>query len=677
MTDRLPQAVRFGREICGSLALAECREWWLTNGISGYAAGTICGTLTRRYHGLLFARLRTSTQRTLVFTKADATLIRSEQAWPLYTNRWVGGVVQPEGHVHIESFYLDGRMPVWRYAIGTIRLEMRIWMEYGANTTYVAYRLDPAYHDVGTELELEINLLANARDHHQNTQAGDFRVAIETENDLLRVIHREGFTLHVKACDGTISPDETWVEKFYLSVERARGLPEQDNHLSVGYATLPLQPGRWVGIAASLEADAPDDLFEAMQRFHGRDHRVLCKARQQSPVFQNAPPWLDHLLLAADTFLVSNPWSASQDSESVIAGYPWFGEWGRDTLIALPGLTLACGQSERGKRILEHFANFIDRGMIPNVFPGNGQRPAYNTVDAALWYVEAWRAYVEVTDDRSSLRRVFPKLSNIIDWYCQGTRYGIGVDAADGLLRAGEPGIQITWMDAKIDDWVITPRVGKPVEVNALWYNALNAMAVFTKLLDLGGESRYRLLAAKAKEGFQRYIKSDGRGLLDVLDGPSGNDPSIRPNQILAVSLAYSPLNPAVQREVLQTCGETLLCSYGLRSLDPAHADFRPHYGGSIRERDGGYHQGPVWAWLLGHYALAEYRVHGDARVAQSWLEPMADHLSDAGLGTVSEIFDGAPPHHPRGCPAQAWSVACTLEAWWRLERLKRQQRSA
>ncbi len=670
MTDYLPQTVRFGREVCGSLALAECREWWMTNGISGYAAGTVCGTLTRRYHGLLFAPLHTY-GRVLVFAKADATLIVGGHAWPLYTNRWAGGVVQPEGHVHIESFHLDGRMPVWRYAIGTIRLEARVWMEHGANTTYVAYRLDPDYRGSRDDLQLEVHLLANARDHHHNTQTGDFRVAVESEGNRLKIAHRGWFTLYVKACEGTISPDETWVEKFFLSLERARGLPEQDNHLSVGYATLPLQPGRWVGIAASLDANAPDDLRAALQRFQCREREVLTSARQHNPELQGAPAWLDQLLLAADAFAVSDPNAERPDGRSIIAGYPWFDEWGRDTLVALPGLTLACGRSDRAKRILEHLAKFVDRGMIPNVFPSRGQQPAYNSVDAALWYLEAWRAYLEFTHDWSALKGVFPKLSDIIHWYCEGTRYGIGVDPVDGLLRAGESGTQITWMDAKIGDWVITPRIGKPVEVSALWFNALNAMAGFANVLGLAEETRYRMLASKAGDGFQRFIRGDGRGLLDVLDGPSGNDPSIRPNQILAVSLCYSALAPATQQEVLQICGETLLCSYGLRSLDPAHPDFRAHYGGGVRERDSAYHQGPVWAWLLGHYALAEYRVHGDGRVAQSRLEPIADHLRDAGLGTVSEIFDGAPPHHPRGCPAQAWSVACTLEAWWRLQRLQ------
>lgn len=676
MTGRIPNAVRFGREVCGSLALAECREWWITNGLGGYAAGTVCGTLTRRYHGLLFASLPSLSSRVLAFAKADATLTDGGHAWPLHTNRWTGGIVQPEGHVHIESFYLEGRMPVWRYAIGTIRLEARVWMEYGANTTYLAYRLDPNYQGPSGDLELEVHLLANARDHHHLTQAREFRVAIEGSRNRLRVTPRDWFTLHLHACEGTITPDETWVERFYLPVERARGLPDQDNHLSVGHASLPLEPGKWVGIVASLDDKISNDLQAAMHRHLGHDHAVLERAKQYSPEFVTAPQWVEQLVLAADSFVVSGSSKKRDGCEAVLAGYPWFTEWGRDTMIALPGLTLAIGRIESGRRILEAFADFIDCGMLPNVFPGDGAQPAYNTVDAALWYLEAWRAYAEVTHDHGAVARVYPKLAEIVDWYCKGTRYGIVMDPEDGLLRAGEPGIQVTWMDAKINDWVVTPRIGKPVEVNALWFNGLNILADFAKLLGLATEAQYRTLIAKSRQGFQRFVKRDGGGLIDVLDGPQGDDPTVRPNQILAVSLSHSPLERAVQVQIVRQCGRTLLCSYGLRSLDPAHREFRSHYGGSVRERDSGYHQGPVWAWLLGHYALAEYRIHGDACAAQSWLEPIGDHLRDAGLGTVSEIFDGAPPHAPRGCPAQAWSVACTIDAWWRLEQKQRRRKA-
>jgi 4-alpha-glucanotransferase len=333
---------------------------------------------------------------------------------------------------------------------------------------------------------------------------------------------------------------------------------------------------------------------------------------------------------------------------------------------------LATGRFDTARRILETFARFVDQGMLPNVFPGAGDKPEYNTVDAALWYIEAWRAYVDALDDIGSLKRVFPVLESIVDWHLKGTRYGIGADAADGLLRAGEDGVQLTWMDAKVGDWVVTPRTGKPVEINALWFNALNVMAGFAQRLKLPAE-RYSELAAKAREGFSRFVRTDGRGLYDVIGGPWGDDATLRPNQIFAVSLPHSPLDARLQRRVVEVVGRELLTSYGLRSLDVAHPDYRPQYLGGVWERDGSYHQGPVWAFLLGHYALAEYRAFGDAAAAQARLEPLRDHLLDAGLGTVSEILDGAPPHTPRGAPSQAWSVACTLEAWWRLEKAKRE----
>ncbi|MBI3575717.1 MAG: glycogen debranching protein, partial [Gammaproteobacteria bacterium] len=334
--------------------------------------------------------------------------------------------------------------------------------------------------------------------------------------------------------------------------------------------------------------------------------------------------------------------------------------------------TLATGRYDSARRILQTFARFIDQGMLPNVFPGHGETPEYNTVDAALWYFEAWRAYLSVIDDQAALKHVFPSLEEMIAWHVKGTRHGIGVDSRDGLLRAGEPGVQLTWMDAKVDDWVVTPRIGKPVEINALWYNALNIMADFSKRLGRSAET-YIGMAEKARQGFQHFINPDTGALFDVLDGPAGHDAAIRPNQIFAVSLPHSPLARDAQRAVVRQCGRELLSSYGLRSLSPAHSDYRPRYLGGVWERDGAYHQGPVWAWLLGHYALAEYRVTGDAHAAQARLEPIRDHLLDAGLGTVSEIFDGAPPHVPRGAPSQAWSVACVLEAWWQLERAKRQ----
>ena len=408
-----------------------------------------------------------------------------------------------------------------------------------------------------------------------------------------------------------------------------------------------------------------------MRRFQAHDLGNLARAKLTVPQLTCVPAWIDQLLLSANSFLFARPLPDMPDGESVIAGYPWFGDWGRDTMIALPGLTLATAHYDSARRILQTFARFVDQGMLPNVFPGAGERADYNTVDAALWYFHACRAYMDAVHDVRLLRELYPVLVDIIDWHIKGTRYGIAVDPADGLLRAGEAGVQLTWMDAKVGDWVVTPRIGKPVEINALWYNALLHMSHFAALLEHDPEP-YNLLADRVQESFARFINPAGEGLFDVIDGPQGDDAALRPNQIFAVSLPYSPLNKADQAMVVDVCQRELLTSYGLRSLAPSHADYRPYYQGGVWERDGAYHQGPVWGWLLGHFALAEFRVHGDASQAQARLEPMRDHLADAGLGTISEIFDGAAPHHPRGCPSQAWSVATTLEAWWQLEQKKR-----
>jgi len=567
-------------------------------------------------------------------------------------------------------------MPVWRFAFGDLKLELRLWLEPGANTVYLAYRPDfPKQQQ--RSLRLRIRLLVNARDHHGNAGPWRFNPVIEPiGSDTLLVSNPPGsgshsYQLKFQACGATVKPEHTWFENFDLSAERERGLPCRDHHLCVGEYTLPLANGEWRGLTASLEENASPYIDEAMRRFFTHDDGVLARTQIIVPELRESPDWIKQLALAADSFLFTRPLSGNSKGESVIAGFPWFGDWGRDTMIALPGLTLATGRYESARNILQTFARFIDQGMLPNVFPGSGEMPEYNTVDGALWYIEAWRSYVEVTDDWADLRKIFPVLEDIIRWYTKGTRYGIALDTQDGLLKAGGPGMQLTWMDAKVGDWVVTPRTGKAVEINALWYNALEVMAQFAHKLQLSSES-YENQSTLTKSGFQRFIIPANGGLYDVLDGPDGDDAALRPNQILAVSLPFSPLSAETRQSVVKLCGKTLLTSNGLRSLASDQPSYTPHYRGGVKERDGAYHQGTVWAWLLGHYALAEFRVTQDVDKALSRLEPIRDHLFDAGLGTVSEIFDAKPPHSPRGAPAQAWSVACVLEAWWRLEREKR-----
>jgi 4-alpha-glucanotransferase len=663
--------IRFGRETCGDLASAERREWWIGNGRGAYAAGTIALSLTRRYHGLLIAPVDPPLGRFLVFAKADAELIIGDCRHPLFTNRWAGGAIAPAGHLAIESFELDGSLPVWRFAVGACRIEQRIWMEPGADTTYVGWRLLSA--PPGLPARLDVRLLANGRDHHGETWIAGFTPEIAADRETLTMTSPGRFALRVLAPGGLVVPRRDWVENFDLPLERERGLGDHDHHMGVGQAQIPLDEGVWRGIVASLAPGPSPDIAAALARRVAHDRRVLTHAVAADAALRGAPGWVTRLVQASDLYVIARPVPEAEDGRSVIAGYPWFGDWGRDTMIALPGLCLATGRFADARKILETFARFVDRGMLPNVFPGAGDKPEYNTVDAALWYIEAWRAYVAATGDHAALEGAYPVLAEIVEWHQGGTRYGICVDPADGLLRAGEPGQQLTWMDARVDGREITPRIGKPVEINALWYNALAAMAGFAERLGRPTQFHHEA-AARARDGFRRFAKPGDDGLFDVIDGPDGDDPTVRPNQLLAVSLPASPLDAAMQRRILEQCANKLLTSFGLRSLAPDHPGYRGHYRGGGAERDSGYHQGPVWAWLLGHWALAHYRVHGDPAAAQAWLEPIGDHLADAGLGQVSEIFDGDPPHLPRGAPAQAWSVACVLEAWWRLERARQAQ---
>ena len=374
-------------------------------------------------------------------------------------------------------------------------------------------------------------------------------------------------------------------------------------------------------------------------------------------------PLVQQLTAAADQFIVQRG-----ELNSVIAGYHWFADWGRDTMIALPGLTLMTGRPEIARNILEAFAASADQGMLPNRFPDAGESPEYNTVDATLWLFEAVRSYLRYSGDHAFVReRLYPKLKEIVDWHLRGTRYGIHVDT-DGLLACGEPGVQLTWMDAKVGDWVVTPRTGKPVEIQALWYNALRILGDLAhKFSDSGPETFLHELANQARQRFEaQFWNADAGCLYDVIDAEH-RDASIRPNQIFAVSLHHSMLPPDKQRQVVDVVQRELLTPVGLRSLSPHDANYRPHYEGGVRERDSAYHQGTVWPWLIGPFISAYVKVHGRREEAReqagAWVKTFHEHLSTAGLGQIPEIADAEPPHEPRGCIAQAWSIAELLRA--------------
>jgi predicted glycogen debranching enzyme len=659
-----PSPVDFGREICGDLRAAESREWLVTNGIGGYAFGTVAGHQTRCYHGLLVAAMQPPLGRTLLVAKLDETARYGSEKFELFTNRWADGTVSPEGYRNIERFHLEGTTPVWTFALADALLEKRIFMPSGANTTYVLYRLVRA----SSAVELSIKLLADYGQEHCVTNAWTRPMEVTQVERGLQVLAAEGATpLYVLSDAATASPAREWYRNFELAAERARGLPDRTDHFFAGEFRATIAPGESLTIVASTAAATPLNGEVALAKRQSETGALLDRFfAANDGASRPTSPAVQQLVLAADQFIAARPLPGAADAKTILAGYPWFSDWGRDTMIALPGLCLATGRPWLARNILRTFSRFVSEGMLPNRFPGAGEAPAYNTVDATLWYFEAVRQYFEATSDIGLLTELYPVLDSIIDAHVRGTRYNIHVDAADGLLFAGEAGVQLTWMDAKVGDRVVTPRIGKPVEVNALWLNAASAMARFARALGRNAE-RYEGLADRARSGFARFWNPGKKFCFDVIDAPGspeGKDATLRPNQILAVSLPISALAPEQQRGVVEVCARELLISFGLRSLARNEPGYQGRYAGSPEERDGAYHQGTAWGWLLGPFALAHLRVYRNPGEAMSFLEPMLGHIQAAGLGTASEIFDGDPPFTPNGCIAQAWTVGETLRAW-------------
>ncbi|MCG8346566.1 MAG: amylo-alpha-1,6-glucosidase [Chloroflexales bacterium] len=653
--------VRLGREICGDLDASLRREWLVTNGLGGYASSTLAGVNTRRYHGLLVAALNPPVERTALVGGMIEWATYAGQRYALSTHEYRGGYIDQNGYRNIESFMLEGMLPIWTFALGGALIEKRIWMAYGANTTYLIYRVVRGFQAV----ELELTPLLSYRDFHVLTREQGWQPAVEAQprGAIIRAFDgARPFRLHTSA--GQFIPKGVWFRDFQHRAETSRGLDDQSDSFAPGAFSVRLAPGETYTLALSAEAESDLDGPRALAVAQERQRALLSQAAAADD-----HPVVQQLVLAADQFIVARTDGVQNQSKvgkTVIAGYHWFNDWGRDTMIALPGLTLATGRSEDAADILRTFARYVADGLLPNNFPDSaGNIPGYNTVDATLWYAHALRAYYQSTGDRILIDDLLPVLREIAERHIAGTRYGIGVDPDDGLLRAGEPGVQLTWMDAKIGDWVVTPRIGKPVEINALWYNLLRTLAGFLVERDAAAAETYRTRAEQVRTSFRARFIHPVRGFLaDVIDGPDGDDWTVRPNQIFAVALPDSLLEDAEARTVVVTVAQTLLTSYGLRSLGPEHPLYRGDYGGDPVRRDSSYHQGPVWTWLMGAFVEAYARAYGDRSAALALLEPFVDHLRDACLGSVSEILEGDPPHLPRGAIAQAWGVAEVLRVW-------------
>jgi len=650
------------------LPAPDAREWLVTNGIGGYASGAIDGSATRRYHGWLVAALDPPATRRLLVSKLDEFVEYRGVTWALGTNRWSSGAIDPAGYLNLERFFRDGLTPVWHFSLGDALVERRITMEAGANATVVRYKVLRA----SATLRFSTKALVDNRDFHNVTRADESPLRAELVSGTVHVLppYAGATSAWLKADRGDAVVVNIWYRDYDLPAERERGLEDREDHLHAATFGAALSEGEELTIRLAAGSAPPLDVHAGA--FAGaRDNEAeLLQAwqRKHGALAERAPLAIRHLVLAASQFIVARPLPGFSEGRSIIAGYHWFGDWGRDAMIALPGLTLATGRPEVALAVLRTFARFLDQGMLPNDFPNSGESPGYNTVDAALWYIEAVRAYVEATGDEARLDEFWPALLSIIDWYERGTRFGIGVDPADGLLRAGVAGVQLTWMDAKVGARVITPRIGKPVEINALWYNALRTMAGLAERRKID-TARFETAAARVRNSFTRFSCVQNGGLFDVLDGPEGDDASIRPNQIFAVALHHSPLEANQQRAVVDLCARELLTSSGLRSLAPSDPQYIGRYVGPPAERDAAYHQGTVWPWLIGPFALAHARAYGDPEGARNFLEPLLERVLDGGLGTLGEIADGDAPFTPRGCIAQAWSVAEVLRAWHALQR--------
>ena len=658
--------INLGRDICSDITQSTQREWLITNGLGSYGCGTLSGILTRCYHGLLVAALKPPLGRTLLLTKLDEVVQYQSKPYPLSSDRWSGGTTTGHGYNNTQSFRLEGTTPTWTYACADALLEKRIWMQQGENTTYVRYTLLRAT----GPFQIKIKAIANYRDHHSVTQSiinnREWRMRTQAHPRGLKVLAaNEAKPFYLCTSKGQLVPNHKWYQNYFLTTEQYRGLSHLDDHLHIATLTTTLSPGESITVTASTQPTTNLDGEDALEQAQHHQKNLLSAASIQktSPVEQ--------LILAADQFIVNRTTPETPNGKTIIAGYPWFGDWGRDTMIALPGLTLATGRSRIARPILRTFARYLSQGMLPNAFPEANDTPGYNTVDAILWYFEAIRAYIEATEDLALLEELYPALQEVINWHERGTRYNIALDT-DGLLYAGEEGHQLTWMDAKVDNWVVTPRIGKPVEINALWCNALGCMAHFSELLNKT-ELDYLRLLADAEEGFARFWQPNRGYLADVLDGPEGHDMALRPNQLFALSLHSGPaLSFHQQKSIVDICAQHLLTSHGLRSLSPTHSDYTGTYGGDRTKRDGSYHQGTTWGWLIGPFVQAHLKVYKNPQLARTFLQPFFQQLSAGCVGTLSEIFDGNPPFSPRGAYAQAWTVAEVLRILNIIERLEK-----
>ncbi len=665
------------------------REWLLTNGLGGYSSSSLVGANTRRYHGLLVAAVNPPVQRMVLLSKVEEEVILNNQSYFLGVNEWGSGVIDPHGYQYLSKVTLDGASIEFVFTLPGCRLFKTILMPHGLNVVYIDYRFEGTL--PGGIAELKIRPFLCSKDYHSEQKGGlgqNWRV--DNHEGIFSYQANEGSPCLSFMGDNDQRWQASWLGDWYWNyfhrAEKERGQDcTEDLFCPQVFGTF-LHSGEnggmvwWHGGSTLSERPLRSSLTA------GAALRKRLNNLEKSGGFEGRNPNCKLLFQAAGQFVVVRPsvrklLPQGVPDRSLIAGYHWFSDWGRDTMISFPGLFLSTGRFEEAQGVLRTFAAYLDQGMLPNRFPDSGETPEYNTVDATLWFFQAIYAYYLAVDELEFIKEIFPALNEVIEWHKKGTRYGIKVDPVDGLLISGVSGVQLTWMDAKVGDLVVTPRAGKAVEINALWLNALEIMAIFAEKLKLDREADgFRELVGRVKNSFhQKFWFEEGGYLYDVIDSQDppnpmisgeGLDRSIRPNQLISLSLPFGPFETLNEKllkrakSILSICENKLLTPFGMRTLDPADPRYIGKFTGDQYSRDTAYHQGTVWPWLIGPYLEAHFRIFQKKDLTNQFLEPLLGQLREGGLGSINEVFDGDPPHRPLGCIAQAWSVAEVLRIY-------------
>ncbi|NCD35226.1 MAG: glycogen debranching protein [Spartobacteria bacterium] len=641
------QALKFEKDAFATFDQACGLEWIETNGLGGWSGSTVCGANTRRYHGLLVAALHPPVGRDVLVAKCDETVIVGDKGYFLGCYEMDDGTVCDDGLNWLHSFQ-RGMFPVFEYRLDCgVCLRKTVVAKHEENTVAIFYEVVEGNQSV----KMEFEPLFAGRNYHWERRHGE-KMPFEYKDHMLRVdLQHEGAFAYVKCHGAHFDNEHYWKTGFKHRLEAYRGLCECEDLYTCGSLDVNLHPHEAIAVVFSDHDISHVNAYELRAHEERRRAKIIAAAPENNPLLRK-------LYLAADQFIVRR----GSGLNTVIAGYPWFTDWGRDTMIALPGLCLSTGAFDTAKKIIHAFAEYISEGMIPNRFPDAGDIPEYNTADASLWFFVAVYRYFEATGDVALIGELYPMMKEMLVWHQRGTRYHIHMEE-DGLISAGEAGTQLTWMDAKAGDWVVTPREGKAVEINALWYNALRIAEQFAdRFHDEDVLLSLEKLSQKVKKRFVEIFWNEQQGCLYDVIQSDRVDASIRPNQLFALSLPFPLLNIPEGRRVLHVIEEKLVTPVGLRSLAPDDPRYRGHYGGDQYTRDGAYHQGTVWSWLVGPYVDALHYCYGEemARMkSQIVIDGLTAHLHDGGaVGSISEIFDGDSPWQPRGCFAQAWSVA-------------------